>query len=165
MLTDKIATFRKVSIDQYIKDCTAIRPGVSDLKFAEEYEAIKIPSRATSGSGGYDFYLPFDIDLIPGESIVIPTGICCEIEEGYTLDIYPKSGLGFKKFTTLANTIGIIDADYYQSSNGGHILVKIINKGFNVEYEYRTSSNKLMEDNLIRKQGESFVQGLFHECF
>jgi len=164
MLTDKIAYFQKVNIDQYIEDCSSLRPGVSILKFTEEHDKIKIPSRATFGSVGYDFYLPFDIDLFPGESIVIPTGICCEMEEGYSLDIYPKSGLGFKNFTTIANTIGIIDADYYYSGNGGHIMVKLINKGFNVD-TMKVSENNFMVENLIRKQGESFVQGIFHECF
>lgn len=155
MLTDKIATFRKVSKDKYIAECIKLRDISVIVKAKEEYENIKIPSRATSGSVGYDFYLPFDIELRPGESIVIPTGICCEMQEGFSLDIYPKSGLGFKNFTTIANTIGIIDADYYYSSNSGHIMVKLINKGFDVK----------SDSVLIRKQGESFVQGIFHECF
>jgi dUTP pyrophosphatase len=159
MLTNHIATFTKVSLEQYKKDRIATLPttiyGYSVTEIEKEYEQIKIPSRATSGSVGYDFYLPFDVNLNPGEFIVIPTGIRCQMVEGYSLDLYPKSGLGFKNFTTIANTIGIIDADYFYSDNEGHIMVKLINKGFDIDID------KVLE----RKQGESFVQGIFHECF
>ena len=165
MLTNKIATFEKVSLEQYVDaignltDC--------DLDFdsiAKDYEQIKLPARATSGSVGYDFFLPFDISLNVGECMVIPTGIRCKMEEGYSLDIYPKSGLGFKSFTTIANTVGIIDSDYYYSDNEGHIMVKLINKGFDVTRD-RLNPSKVIYRELVRLKGESFVQGIFHECF
>ena len=41
----------------------------------------------------------------------------------------PKSGLGFKYRLQLDNTIGVIDSDYYNSSNEGHIFAKITNDG------------------------------------
>lgn len=165
MLTDQIATFRKVSYEQYLKDCTALlRDNYSKRDFAKEYENIKLPSRATSGSVGFDFYLPFGISLSERQFIVIPTGIRCEIQEGYSLDIYPKSGIGFKTFATIANTVGIIDSDYYFSDNEGHIMIKLINKGFDVAYDYY-DSNAFVGRRLNRKAGESFVQGIFHECF
>ena len=157
MLKDQIATFEYVSVAQYINARHEINNScIDDDELIREYKSIKIPSRATRGSVGFDFYLPFDIELDYAESIVIPTGIRCKIDEGFSLDIYPKSGLGFKHFTTIANTVGIIDSDYYYSDNEGHIIVKLINKGFNVSNGGRT---------LIRKQGESFVQGILHECF
>lgn len=159
MLKNQIATFEKVSFDQYVKDRIKCGYTLCNPIYQEEYDSIKLPSRATSGSVGYDFYLPFDLSLLPGQSIVIPTGIRCKMEEGYSLDIYPKSGLGFKNFTTIANTIGIIDADYYDSDNEGHIMVKLINKGFDVS---RDTKNPMT---LFRNTGESFIQGIFHECF
>lgn len=167
MLTDQIATFKKVSLEQYIKDVENLSICVSGEdhdELEEEYNEIKIPSRATSGSVGFDFYLPRDIVLGVGEFIVIPTGIRCEIQEGYSLDIYPKSGLGFKNFTTLANTVGIIDADYFVSDNEGHIMVKMINKGYDV-VKNKNNPTESMNKKLIRHKGESFVQGILHECF
>ena len=168
MLTNQIATFKKVSLEQYMKDVIALYPDNVDIdeeSIINDYNDIKIPSRATSGSVGYDFYLPSNINLGCGEFIIIPTGIRCEMEEGYSLDIYPKSGLGFKNFTTIANTIGIIDSDYFYSDNEGHIMVKLINKGF---HAIRNGNNPLdcgMHRFLTRLKGESFVQGIFHECF
>lgn len=164
MLKDMIAKFEKVSFDQYVADRIKCGCRLCNEIYKEEYEKIKIPSRATSGSVGYDFYLPYDISLNVGEFIVIPTGIRCKMIEGYSLDIYPKSGLGFKNFTTIANTIGIIDADYYCSDNEGHIMIKLINKGFDVIRDKNDTTADICKI-LNRKQGESFVQGIFHECF
>jgi dUTP pyrophosphatase len=166
MLYDRIATFEKVSLKQYIKDCKELNKfgNFNEENIIEEYEKIKIPSRATSGSVGYDFYLPHDITLYAGDTIIIPTGIRCKIKDGYSLDIYPKSGLGFKHFTTIANTIGIIDSDYYDSDNEGHIMVKFINNGFNTARDPYNPLNQI--DKILRRaRGESFVQGIFHECF
>ena len=59
------------------------------------------------------------------ESQLIPTGIRSKINNGWVLKIYPRSGLGFKHRVQLDNTVGIIDADYYNSSNEGHIMIKL----------------------------------------
>lgn len=167
MLTDQIATFSKVSLEQYIEDCKAIcgdHYPFDPVQCEENYKKIKLPSRATSGSVGFDFYLPHNLSLNMGEFIIIATGIRCQMKEGYSLDIYPKSGLGFKNFTTIANTVGIIDSDYFYSDNEGHILVKLINKGFHIIRD-KLNPDEDVYRILNRKQGESFVQGILHECF
>ena len=89
------------------------------------YDSIKLPQRATAGSAGYDFYAPVELNLKKGESLLIPTGIRSKINDGWVLKIYPRSGLGFKHRVQLDNTVGIIDADYYNSSNEGHIMIKL----------------------------------------
>lgn len=112
-------------------------------------DVIKLPTRKTKGSAGYDFVCPFDVCLLPGQDVVIPTGIKCRMDDGWVLKVYPRSGLGFKYVCRLANTVGIIDADYYNNSdNEGHILIKIVNEG-----------NKKME----LHAGDSFAQGIFSE--
>lgn len=116
----RIAKFEKVSFEQFLQGCQ--REDVESV-----YEAIELPRRATSGSAGYDFFAPFDIDLSPGETAKIPTGIRVKIAEGWLLSLYPRSGLGFKFRLQLDNTVGIIDSDYYFSDNEGHIFAKITN--------------------------------------
>ena len=139
----KVAKFEKVSEVQFLKDC--------DMKNAKEiYDGIKLPARATSGSAGYDFYAPFDFSLAPGETLKIPTGIRVKIDEGWVLKIYPRSGLGFKYRLQLNNTVGIIDSDYYNSDNEGHIFIKITND---------SNEGKTVE----LKKGEGFAQGIFVE--
>lgn len=133
-----IAEFYKISENQFSKDSNA------------NYGDIKLPVRATKGSAGYDFYSPIDICLKPGESIKVPTGIRCKIDDGYVLQLYPRSSLGFKYQMCLLNTVGIIDADYFNADNEGHIIVGIINRG---------------EKDLIINKGDRFVQGIFYKFF
>lgn len=116
-----VAKFEKVSEKQYQESL-----GFNSSKFIS-YNEIKLPTRATHGSAGYDFYAPIDITLAKGEALVIPTFIRCKIEEGWVLLLLPKSGLGYKTHMRMANTVGVVDSDYYNSSNEGHISVKIIN--------------------------------------
>lgn len=48
----------------------------------------------------------------PGRRALVPTGlkVCCDI--GYCVKVYARSGLSVKKGLTLANCVGIVDADY-----------------------------------------------------
>ncbi len=135
----KIAKFQFVSKEEYLKE-------VKDEKI---YESLKLPKRATLGSAGYDFYAPYDFTLNPGETIKIPTGIRCQMEPNYVLFILPRSSLGFKYRLGLDNTVGVIDSDYFNALNEGHIFVKMTNN----------STDKV----LSVKQGEAFVQGIFLE--
>ena len=140
-----VAEFKKVSVEQYNKDIKALLDIEDD-----SYKDIVIPTRATSGSAGYDFYSPVEVLLKPGEAIKIPTGIRCKIIDGYVLSIYPRSSLGFKYQMCLLNTVGIIDADYYNADNEGHIIVGIVNRG---------------DKDLPIKKGDRFVQGIFSQFY
>ena len=120
---ERIAAFEKVSFEQFEKDFSKNFPQVNDVKSV--YDSIKLPQRATAGSAGYDFYAPVELNLKKGESLLIPTGIRSKINNGWVFKIYPRSGLGFKHRVQLDNTVGIIDADYYNSSNEGHIMIKL----------------------------------------
>ena len=142
---NKIAKFEKVSLEQFKKVKT---DNYTDAEWVDIYNNISLPQRATVGSTGYDFKSPFDFTLNPGETILIPTGIRCKMENEYVLMIFPRSGLGFKYRLQLDNTVGIIDADYYYSDNEGHIMCKITND---------THSNKVLEV----KAGSGICQGIF----
>ncbi|HAV18707.1 MAG TPA: deoxyuridine 5'-triphosphate nucleotidohydrolase, partial [Erysipelotrichaceae bacterium] len=112
--------FHKVSLNQFAL-------AYKDNNVEKIYNDIKLPQRATKGSAGYDFFAPFDFTLKPNETITIPTGIRCEMDENRVLMIFPRSGLGFKYRMQLNNTVGIIDSDYFYSDNEGHIFIKITN--------------------------------------
>lgn len=144
----KIAKFEKVSTAQFTEAWRELFG--TDEGAQEALEAIPLPHRATVGSAGYDFALPVDLELSPGETAKIPTGIRARIAEGWVLMIYPRSGLGFKYRLQLNNTVGVIDSDYYYSSNEGHIFIKITN-----------DSNE--GKRLSLQAGDSFAQGIFTE--
>ncbi len=146
----RIAKFHKVSKEQFLQGIQGDFPQYTESDILSMYEAIELPTRATSGSAGYDIKAPFDITLSPGTTIKIPTGIRVEMEEDWVLKLYPRSGLGFKFRLQLNNTVGIIDSDYFHSDNEGHIFVKITN-----------DSNEGKTVNI--KAGEGFAQGIFIE--
>lgn len=132
-----VAKFEKVSFEQFKKDwLNQFDDGEDTIK--EIYEGIQLPKRATKGSAGYDFYSPINYNFNPKQKHKIPTGIRVCIEEGWVLQIVPRSSLGFKYGLRLSNTVGIIDADYYHSDNEGHMMVSLIcdneeNKGLHLE--------------------------------
>lgn len=146
----RIAKFEKVSLEQFkegFMDCFGEK---EVLKADEIYERIKLPKRATKGSAGYDFFSPVDFTLEPGETIKLPTGIRVRMEPDWVLHLYPRSSLGFKYRLQLNNTVGIIDSDYYDSDNEGHIFMKITND---------SNENKTVSI----PAGVGFMQGIFLE--
>ena len=164
-MTNRVAKFEKVSYKQFKKDwedtfswsdmmdMMLIPRAFSDPKLPEKvikeiYDNIKLPKRATSGSAGYDFFSPIEIYLEPHQTIKIPTGIRCKMDDDWVLKLYPRSGLGFKYRLQLNNTVGIIDSDYFYSDNEGHIMAKITN-----------DTNEKKTVSLEASKG--FVQGIF----
>ena len=123
----RIAKFQKVSWEQFLEGWKDAFPNTEEEKIREIYDGIRLPRRATAGSAGYDFFSPVDFELKPGETLKMPTGIRVLMEPDWVLKIYPRSGLGFKYRLQLNNTVGIIDSDYYNSDNEGHIFIKITN--------------------------------------
>lgn len=145
----RIAKFSKVSFEQFLEGWKDSFGG-TDGEIRAIYEDIILPRRATSGSAGYDIFSPVDFTLEPNKTLKIPTGVRCEINDGWVLKIYPRSGLGFKFRLQLNNTVGIIDSDYFYSDNEGHIFIKITND---------TNENKTVQV----KKGTGFAQGIFVE--
>lgn len=150
-----IAKFEKVSYKQFKEDWLKNSPvkGKTESDWTDEeimklYDSIQLPKRATKGSAGYDFKSYFDYTLEPGETILIPTGIRCIINYDWFLAILPRSGHGFKYRIQLDNTVGVIDADYSESKNEGHIMVKMTND---------SKTNKTLS--LTTQDG--FAQGIF----
>lgn len=146
----KIAKFEKVSLKQFKKDFLNSFSSYNENDVEKIYENLLLPKRATKGSAGYDFFSPISFTLKPGETINIPTGIRVKINDGWVLALYPRSGLGFKFRLQLNNTVGIIDSDYYNSDNEGHMFVKLTND---------SNENKTVDI----KAGQGMVQGIFFE--
>lgn len=132
--------FEKVSNDEWLK--------CSSENHKKNYEEIILPKRATGFSAGYDIFSPIDFVLLSNQSIIIPTGIKVCLPENEFLMIAPRSGLGFKYYTRLANTIGIVDSDYYNNTkNEGHIMIKLRNESNGKELQI--------------KQGDAIAQAIF----
>jgi len=115
------------------------------------YNELVLPKRNTKKSAGYDFYMPYDLEIKPGEIVKIPTGIKVIMEEDDFLGLYIRSSLGFKYNLRLCNQVGIIDADYYNNiDNEGHMFVKLKNEG---------------ESTIILKKNDRYIQGIFQKYY
>ena len=147
-LMRQIAQFFKVSKEKFVDAIMVDFPQYTKEEAEKMYEEIKLPKRATVGSAGYDLYAPFSFTLPPNATIKIPTGIRAKIDEDWVLMLFPRSGLGFKYRLQLNNTVGVIDSDYFNSDNEGHIFVKLTND---------TNENKTVEV----AAGTGFAQGIF----
>lgn len=115
--------FEKVSYEQFKKDMLEVSFLLSEEAIKEIYERIELPTRSTQKSAGYDFKIPYNIGLFKDrQSMILPTGIKCQLDDNKVLLLMPRSSLGLKYGFTLPNTIGVIDADYYNNpTNEGHI--------------------------------------------
>jgi len=94
---------------------------------------VSLPKYETSGSSGMDLSanINSEVNIEPGNSAIIPTGLAISIPKGFEVQIRPRSGLAAKQKISVLNTPGTIDADYR-----GEIKVILINlndKVFTVE--------------------------------
>lgn len=136
--------FEKISKEQWEKDITCdsevYRGGIN---YDDEFI---LPKRGTKNSAGYDFVSPVNI-IVPAHGVAkIPTGVKVQLEPTDLLSLYPRSSIGFKTNIRLANTVGIVDSDYYNNpDNEGHIWIKLYNPG---------------DNDFIIKAGDKFAQGI-----
>lgn len=90
---------------------------------------IKLPTRATEHSAGYDFYSPVDAVIQPNESVMIWTDVKASMYYDNVLMLFVRSSMG-KHPVVIANGTGIIDSDYYENpGNDGNIGFRLLNLG------------------------------------
>lgn len=140
--------FEKVSFETFKNSIK-----VQDLKWADLndedlkkiYDDIQLPTRSTKHSAGYDFKIPYNINLPSDEEMTIPLGIKAYMNNDNVLMLYPRSSLGFKNGFSFSNVIPVIDSDYVDNeTNEGNILIK-----FKVDKELNLS------------KGSKICQGIF----
>lgn len=110
---------------------------------------VRLPERSTAGSAGYDIAAAQDTVIPAKGTAVVPTGIKAYMLPDEVLQVYARSSLSKKKGLMLANSVGIIDADYYDNQeNEGHIQLHVYN---------------FTEAPVTLAKGERFCQGVFQK--
>jgi dUTP pyrophosphatase len=121
-----------------------------------EGKEINIPVRATAHAAGYDFEAAEDI-FIPGfklegdywyrDPVLISTGVKAYMKSDEALYLYNRSSNPKKYGLVLANSVGVVDSDYYSNEdNDGHIMFAF--------YNLSTTPVKI-------KKGQKIGQGVF----
>lgn len=120
------------------------------FKIIKGYEDknINLPKRATKHSAGYDFEAAEDTVIKKGKTpTLVKTGIKAYMKEGEVLYLYNRSSNPKKKGIVLANSVGVIDKDYFENEdNDGHIMFSFFN---------------IKDEDILIKKGERIGQGVF----
>lgn len=112
---------------------------------------VKLPTRGSIHSAGYDIYAYDNYEIEPKQSVLIRTGIKAYMPPDEYLDLRVRSSLGIKRQLMLATGASVIDADYYNNpDNEGEIMV--------VLYNYGDTTQTI-------ESGEHIVQGIFTRYF
>ncbi|QAY01213.1 deoxyuridine 5'-triphosphate nucleotidohydrolase [Aeromonas phage ZPAH1] len=133
------------------------------MNFISGFEYDVMPDFQRDGDAAIDLRTPEPIMLKPGEEIVVNTGMRFDMSQfdtgvpglGIAAMVLPRSGLGFKFYTRLANTVGLIDGNYQ-----GEIMVKVRNEHY-VNEQDPISFNKVLHI----PAGERFCQMVFIPVF
>ena len=109
---------------------------------------VKLPTRKTTGSAGYDFYLPVTITVpAHGYSEIVPTYVKAYMPKDEVLLLHIRSSIGLLRGLTLANNTGIIDSDYVDNpENEGNIGLRLYNH---------------TDEPVVLRAGERVMQGIF----
>lgn len=116
-----------------------------------EDENINLPERKTKFSAGYDIEAAEDIVIpkfIPGmKPTLVKTGIKAYMMDDEVLYLYNRSSNPGKKGLVLANSVGVVDKDYYGNpDNDGHIMFAFFN---------------IKDEDVEIKKGDAIGQGVF----
>ncbi len=110
---------------------------------------VRLPERSTAYSAGYDIAAAETLVIPAKGTAVVPTGIKAYMLPDEVLQVYARSSLSKKKGLMLANSVGIIDGDYYNNAdNEGHIQLHVYN---------------FSEVPVTLSKGERFCQGVFQK--
>ena len=120
-----------------------------------ENEGINLPKRKTKYSAGYDIEAAEDV-VIPSfkkgmNPTLVKTGIKAYMQDDEALMLYNRSSNPKKKGLILANSVGVVDKDYYENpDNDGHIMFAFYN---------------IKNEDTIVKKGDAIGQGIFQKYF
>lgn len=84
------------------------------IKIKRLNDLARIPTRGSEQAAGYDLYAATDYGILidPHKTVMVGTGLCIEIPDGYFGAVFARSGLASKKGLRPANCVGVCDSDY-----------------------------------------------------
>ena len=152
-----------------------VERGFEPVKVEARKTEGRLPLRGTKTSAGYDFYATEDLVIKPEEKVFFWTDIKAKMREGEVLLGFIRSSKGVKQDLMLANTVAVIDSDYYgNENNDGNIGLSIRNLkpkfrldgmerlrvGYR-EFEIPLITDLTKENTVVIKAGERVAQFIF----
>src|SRR5580693_9708788 len=102
--------------------CACTEPGAVEVLVRQLDPDLPLPQPAHPGDAGSDLFAAADVDLAPGQRVIVGTGLCIALPAGYAAFVHPRSGLAARYGVTLVNAPGTVDAGYR-----GEIKVTLLN--------------------------------------
>ena len=121
------------------------------VKIKKLCESAKIPAYQSIGSAGFDFCSTEKKIIKAGEWELIKTGLALETENGYELQVRPRSGLALKNGISVLNSPGTIDSDYR-----GEVCVILINHS-KVDFEIE-EGDRIAQGVIAKVEQVGFVE-------
>jgi dUTP pyrophosphatase len=113
---------------------------------------LPAPSYAHPGDAGADLVAAADVELAPGERVMVPTGIALALPDGYAAFVHPRSGLAARLGVTIVNAPGTVDAGYR-----GEIKVTLLNT------DIRSTVRLQRGDRIAQLVIQRVERAVFHE--
>ncbi|HZE30126.1 MAG TPA: dUTP diphosphatase [Actinoallomurus sp.] len=113
---------------------------------------LPAPSYAHPGDAGADLVAAEDVELAPGERVMVPTGIALALPDGYAAFVHPRSGLAARLGVTIVNAPGTVDAGYR-----GEIKVTLLNT------DIRSTVRLQRGDRIAQLVIQRVERAVFHE--
>jgi dUTP pyrophosphatase len=113
---------------------------------------LPAPSYAHPGDAGADLVAAEDVELAPGERVMVPTGIALALPDGYAAFVHPRSGLAARLGVTIVNAPGTVDAGYR-----GEIKVILLNT------DIRSTVRLQRGDRIAQLVIQRVERAVFHE--
>lgn len=112
---------KKAMVEKFISRCRAMFDEIKEtngyfqkvpVKFCKVTPDAKLPAYQSIGDAGADIYADADVEIRPGQTVTVPTGVKAIIPGGYRISIVPRSGLSLKTGLRVTNAPGTIDCTF-----------------------------------------------------
>src|SRR5580700_772892 len=113
---------------------------------------LPLPRRSHPGDAGADLFAAADVELAPGQRVVVPTGVAIALPDGYAAFVHPRSGLAARHGVTIVNAPGTVDAGYR-----GEIRVTLLNTDSSRPVSFRRG------DRIAQLVIQRVERAVFHE--
>jgi dUTP pyrophosphatase len=127
-------------------------PGSVEILIKRLDDGLPLPRRAHPGDAGCDLFLTDDVEIEPGQRVVVGTGVCIALPDGYAGFVHPRSGLAASHGVTIVNAPGTVDAGYR-----GEIKVILLNTDIKHTVRFRRG------DRIAQLVVQRVERPVFHE--
>jgi len=114
---------------------------MNKLRVKKLHPDAVLPKYQSKGASGFDFVTVEEVELAPGETKLVKTGLSVAVQEGFELQVRPRSGVSLKTPLRVANAPGTVDADYR-----GEVCIIMTNTAESIR--------------MVIKKGERIAQGV-----